>query len=46
VNNLIERWLTLDEEKNLLQASPKWLREIIVFAIHTGLRRSEILDLK
>lgn len=46
VNNLIERWLTLNEEKNLLQASPKWLREIIVFAIHTGLRRSEILDLK
>ena len=27
-------------------ASPKWLREIIVFAIHTGFRESEILELK
>ena len=46
VNNQIERWLTLEEEKRLLIASPKWLREIVIFAINTGLRRSEILDLK
>jgi integrase len=46
VNNLMERWLTLDEEKNLLTSSPKWLQEIITFAINTGLRLSEILDLK
>jgi integrase len=46
VNNQIERWLTLDEEKSLLDASPKWLRDIIVFAINTGMRQSEILDLK
>ena len=38
--------LTLDEEKKLLKASPKWLQDIIVFAIHTGMRQSEILDLK
>ncbi|HPK54127.1 MAG TPA: tyrosine-type recombinase/integrase [Smithellaceae bacterium] len=46
VSNYIERWLTVEEEKKLLQASPKWLQDIIVFAINTGLRQSEILDLK
>ena len=46
VNNLIERWLTLEEEQKLLASSPRWLKEIIIFAINTGLRLSEILDLK
>ena len=46
VNNQIERWLTLDEEARLLNVSPKWLQDIIVFAINTGMRQSEILDLK
>lgn len=46
VNTKIERWLSLDEEKKLLAASPSWLQEIITFAIHTGLRQGEIMDLK
>jgi integrase len=46
VSNHIERWLTVEEEKKLLKASPKWLQDIIVFAINTGMRQSEILDLK
>jgi len=46
VNNTIERWLSLEEEDRLLKVSPKWLHNIIVFAIHTGLRQSELLDLK
>lgn len=46
IRNTIERWLTSEEEKNLLFTSPKWLQEIIVFAINTGLRKSEILELK
>jgi len=46
VNNLIERWLTLEEQKNLLASSPNWLQEIVLFAVNTGLRQGEILDLK
>ena len=46
VNNLIERWLTFEEENKLLSVSPKWLWEIIKFAINTGLRESEILSLQ
>ncbi len=41
-----ERWLTLEEEGRLLKESPPWLQDIITFAIHTGFRQSEILDLK
>jgi len=45
VINEIVRWLTSDEERKLLEASPDWLKEIIVFAINTGLRQGEILAL-
>lgn len=46
VRNLIERWLTTEEEGRLLAASPVWLQEIIIFAANTGLRQSEILNLQ
>jgi integrase len=46
VNNQVERWLTFEEQEKLLAASPLWLREIIIFAVNTGWRRSEILALK
>lgn len=45
VRNLKERWLTYDEEERLLNVSPAWLKEIIVFAVNTGLRQGEILKL-
>jgi site-specific recombinase XerD len=45
VNNQIERWLTYEEEEKLLVVSPVWLREIMTFALNTGLRQAEILDL-
>ena len=46
VDNQVERWLTLEEEEKLLASSLGWLNKIISFAIATGLRQSEILDLK
>lgn len=41
-----ERWVTLKEEESLLRDSPPWLRDIILFALNTGMRQDEILSLK
>jgi integrase len=46
VNNLRERWLNQEEEKKLLGLSPKWLQEMIVFSIYTGLRQDELIKLE
>ncbi len=46
VRNQIERWLTLEEEQRLLIHSPPWLQDILVFALHTGLRQGELLSLQ
>jgi integrase len=46
VNNKIERWITPEEEQRLLDESLPWLREIIIFALNTGMRQNEILSLK
>ncbi|MDD5434574.1 MAG: tyrosine-type recombinase/integrase [Nitrospira sp.] len=44
--NEIERWITAEEEKRLLDASTHQLREIIIFALNTGMRQDEILSLQ
>jgi integrase len=44
-NNERIRYLTEDEERSLTQSVDDWLRPLIVFGIHTGLRRGEILSL-
>jgi integrase len=44
-NNKRDRWLISEEEKKLLEESPMWLREIILFALNTGMRLGEILSL-
>jgi len=45
--NARERWLTMDEEKILLDSaiSPHWLKPLLIVALHTGMRRGEILNL-
>lgn len=44
-NNSRDRWLTVEEEQRLLAAAAPWLRELVVFAIYTGMRMGEILAL-
>jgi len=45
-DNLKERILSKDEEQKLLEASSAHLRPIIFTALHTGMRKGEILSLK
>ncbi len=45
-NNKRDRWLAEGEEKRLLENCPHWLREIVVFALNTGVRQEESLSLK
>jgi integrase len=46
VRNEVDRWLTAQEEDRLMAASSPWLREIITFALNTGMRQGEILNLQ
>lgn len=40
-----ERYLSISEEEQLMaHASPEWLADMVVFALHTGCRRGEILS--
>ncbi len=43
---LRERWFTPEEETSLMDASPTWLRNIMILALNTGMRKGEILALK
>jgi integrase len=40
------RWLTGTEEERLLGYAPEWFKPIILAALHTGMRRGELLKLK
>lgn len=46
--NARDRWLTLEEEGRLLEqaTNPRWLRTLLMVALHTGMRRGEILGLE
>lgn len=43
--NTRDRWLTEDDEQRLLRVATPWVRELVIFAINTGMRRGEILAL-
>ncbi len=45
-HNQVDRWLMAHEEDRLIDASPVWLREILTFALNTGMRQGEILALQ
>lgn len=45
-HNKRDRWLTEVEEVKLFGASPLWLRELMSFALNTGMRQAEILALQ
>lgn len=45
-NNIRYRWLRTEEEPPLLAACPEWLRDVVVFAIYTGMRQGEIIGLE
>ena len=45
-NNIRVRYLSEEEEERLLFALPDYLRPLIRVAIHTGLRRGELLELR
>ncbi len=44
-NNARDRVLSYDEEDSLLGVCPKWVGDIVTFALHTGARLGEILEL-
>jgi len=45
--NARDRWLTIEEEGRLLKGAtnPSWLKSFLVLALHTGMRKGEILNL-
>lgn len=45
-DNQIERWLTMEEEAELMKHAFPWVHNIVLFALHTGMRQGEILSLK
>lgn len=45
-NNKRDRWLTTEEEERLLKVCPLWLRELVIFALNTGMRLGEIISLE
>lgn len=45
-DNKRDRWLRQEEETRLLSACQLWVQEIVITALHTGMRMGEILALK
>lgn len=41
-----DRFLTVEEEKRLMEKAPEWMRSIITFALNTGMREGAIFLLR
>ncbi len=44
-HNQRDRWLSAEDEPRLLQGCAPWLHDLVTFALHTGMRMGEILEL-
>ena len=44
-NNKRDRWLSEEEEQRLLGKCAPWLCAVVLFALHTGMRMGEVIDL-
>lgn len=44
-NNKRDRWLSHEEESRLVSGCAPWLLDLVTFALHTGMRMGEILEL-
>jgi len=44
-HNQRDRWLSSEEETRLLRHCAPWLHDLVTFALHTGMRMGEIVDL-
>jgi len=44
-NNKRDRWLSQEEEARLLSVCAPWLHDLVTFALNTGMRMGEILEL-
>lgn len=44
-NNKRDRWLNEEEVMQLLEACAPWLHDLVLFALNTGMRMGEILEL-
>ncbi|MGD9852466.1 MAG: tyrosine-type recombinase/integrase [Nitrospirales bacterium] len=44
-NNQRDRWLSQEEERRVLAACTPWLKDMVIFALNTGMRMGEILAL-
>ena len=45
-DNTRDRWLTVEEERAILGQCPAWLEGIVTLAVHTGMRESEVCNLR
>lgn len=43
--NIRVRWMSDEEERKILSNLPEWFKEIVIFALNTGMRIGEIVNL-